>query len=148
LADLAAKFGGKSCGFNFDLPAKAFCALLERIFEKLKAPRWVDDLFPIRSPLNALPPYTYSVELEDICDLGRDLGFSFAKEKMMDFGPVAKYLGFLWCWDTREILIPDDKRTKYLNAVMLAQSKDTISLESLRSLCGKLSHVAMIILEG
>jgi hypothetical protein len=148
LADLAAKFGGSSCGYNFELPAEGFCTIIVRTFPKLKTPRWVDDLMPIRSPLTPIPPYTYSVNLEDICDLGRDLGFSFAKEKMADFGPVAKYLGFLWCWDTREVLIPDDKRKKYLDAVMLAQSKDSISLETLRSLCGKLSHVAMIVLEG
>jgi hypothetical protein len=64
---------------------------------------------PVRSPLNSSPPYIYSVELEDICNLGRDLGFSFAEEKMVEFGPVAKYLGFLWCWDSREVLIPDEK---------------------------------------
>jgi hypothetical protein len=38
LADLAAKFGGKSCGFNFDLPAGAFCAIIVWTFAKLKAP--------------------------------------------------------------------------------------------------------------
>jgi hypothetical protein len=148
LVDLAAKFGGKSCGFNFEGPAKGFCVLCILIFANLILVRWVDDVMPIRLPSNSSPPFSYSVELEDICDFGRDLGFSFAKEKLVDFGPTAKYLGFLWCWDSREVLIPDEKRTKYLNAVMLAQSNDSISLESLRSLCGKLSHVAMIVLEG
>jgi hypothetical protein len=148
LVDLAAKFGGKSCGFNFEGPAEAFCVLCILIFIHLNLVRWVDDVMPIRFPTNSLPPYTYAVELSDICDLGRDLGFSFAQEKLVDFGPTAKYLGFLWCWDSREVLVPEEKRMKYLDAVMLTQSKDSISLESLRSLCGKLSHVAMIILEG
>jgi hypothetical protein len=148
LVDLAAKFGGKSCGFNFEGPAKGFCALCVLIFLYLSLVRWVDDVMPIRFPTNTSPPYTYAVTLEDICELGRDLGFSFAKEKLVDFGPMSKYLGFVWCWDSKEVLIPDDKRTKYLDAVMLSQSKDSISLESLRSLCGKLSHIAMIVLEG
>jgi hypothetical protein len=148
LVDLAAKFGGKSCGFNFEGPAKGFCTLCILIFMYLNLVRWVDDVMPIRFPSNSIPPYSYSVELSDICDLGRELGFSFAKEKLVEFGPVAKYLGFLWCWDTREVLIPEDKRTKYLDAVMMTQSRDSISLESLRSLCGKLSHVSMIVLEG
>jgi hypothetical protein len=148
LVDLAAKFGGKSCGFNFERPAKGFCILCILIFTNLILVRWVDDVMPIRLPSNSSPPFIYSVNLEDICKFGEDLGFSFAKEKLVDFGPRAKYLGFLWCWDSREVLIPDDKRTKYLNAVMLAQSKDAISLGSLRSLCGKLSHVSMIVLDG
>jgi hypothetical protein len=109
LADLAAKLGGKSCCFNFDLPARAFCTIIVQTFAKLKAPQWVDDMMPIRSPLNPLPPYVYSANLKDICDLSHDLGFSFAAEKMVEFGPMAKYLGFLWSWDTREVLVPEDK---------------------------------------
>jgi hypothetical protein len=148
LVDLAAKFGGRSCGFNFERPAKAFCDLCILTFTHLNLVRWVDDIMPIRFPSNSHSPYTYSLELSNICDLGRELGFSFAEEKLVEFGPIAKYLGFLWCWDSREVLIPDEKRTKYLNCVMMAQSMDSISLESLRSLCEKLSHVAMIVLEG
>lgn len=148
LVDLAAKFGGKSCGFNFEGPAKAFCTLCVLTFAHLNLVRWVDDIMPIRFPSSSQFPYTYSVELADICNLGRELGFSFAEEKLVEFGPIAKYLGFLWCWDSREVLIPEEKRAKYLDCIMQTQSKDSISLESLRSLCGKLSHVAMIVLEG
>ena len=146
--DLATKFGGRRSGFNFERPAKAFCLIISTSYPNLALPRWVDDIMPIRYPSNTSPPYSYSVELSDIYNLGVDLGFGFAKEKSQDFGPTAKYIGFLWCFDTREVRVPERKRLKYLNEVMLAQSAEKVSLESLRSLIGKLSHVAMIILEG
>jgi hypothetical protein len=50
LVDLAAKFGGKSCGFNFEGPAKAFCTLCVLTFAHLNLVRWVDDIMPIRFP--------------------------------------------------------------------------------------------------
>jgi len=146
--DLATKFGGKRSGFNFERPAKAFCLILSTTYPKLSLPRWVDDIMPIRYPSNTSPPYSYTVDLSDIYDLGVDLGFGFAKEKSQDFGPTAKYIGFLWYFDSKEVRIPEKKRLKYLNAVMLAQSTEKVSLESLRSLIGKLSHVAMIVLDG
>jgi hypothetical protein len=146
--DLATKFGGKRSGFNFERPAKAFCLIISKTYPKISLPRWVDDIMPIRYPSNSSPPYSHSIELSSIHDLGVDLGFGFAKEKSQDFGPTAKYIGFLWCFDTREVQIPEKKRLKYLNAVMLAQSTEKVSLETLRSLIGKLSHVAMIVLDG
>jgi hypothetical protein len=146
--DLATKFGGKRGGFNFERPAKGFCLIITITFSNIILVRWVDDIMPIRTPSNSFPPYTYSVELSDLYDLGIDLGFGFAMEKSQDFGPTAKYIGFLWCFDTKEVRVPEEKRVKYLNAVMMAQSAEKVSLESLRSLIGKLSHVAMIILDG
>jgi hypothetical protein len=146
--DLATKFGGKRSGFNFERPARAFCLIIASTYPNVSLPRWVDDIMPIRYPSDPLPPYSYSIELSDIYNLGVDLGFGFAKEKSQDFGPSAKYIGFLWHFDTREVRVPEKKRLKYLNAVMLAQSTEKVSLESLRSLIGKLSHVAMIVLEG
>jgi hypothetical protein len=146
--DLATKFGGRRSGFNFERPAKAFCHIISITYPNVALPRWVDDIMPIRYPSNSSHPYTYSIELDNIYDLGVDLGFGFAKEKSQEFGPSAKYIGFIWHFDTKEVRIPEKKRLKYLNAVMLAQSAEKISLESLRSLIGKLSHVAMIVLEG
>jgi hypothetical protein len=146
--DLATKFGGKRSGFNFERPAKGFCLIITITFSNIILIRWVDDIMPVRLPINSSPPYSYSIELSDIYDIGVDLGFGFAKEKSQDFGPTAKYIGFLWCFDTKEVRVPEEKRLKYLNAVMLAQSTESVSLESLRSLIGKLSHVAMIVLEG
>jgi hypothetical protein len=59
LVDLAAKFGGKSCAHNFDLPAQAFCAVVVRTFNNLKAPRWVDDLSPTSGKWkNIVVPYS------------------------------------------------------------------------------------------
>lgn len=145
--DLAAKFGGKISAFIFELPANCFCIIIIRSFPRLDLVRWVDDIVPIRYPINS-SPFKYSVHLSDICDLGNDLGFSFASDKRVDFASVSKYLGFLWCWDSKEVLVPEEKRTKYRALVVEMRAGGKVSLESLRALCGKLSHLATIVLEG
>jgi hypothetical protein len=109
---------------------------------------WVDDLMIRRIPTNFFAPWHYSFDIDAICEVARYLGIPFSTNKVTPFSSITRYVGFLWCWDTKIVSLPSEKRLQVLAKVMTARSLEKISLKSLHSLSGSLSHVAMVVPEG
>jgi len=109
---------------------------------------WVDDLTIRRIPTNFQPPWHYSFDIGDICEVARYLGIPFSTDKVTPFSSTTRYVGFLWCWDTKIVSLTSEKCIQVLAKVTTARSLEKISLKSLHSLSGSLSHVAMVVPEG
>jgi hypothetical protein len=109
---------------------------------------WVDDLTIRRIPINFSPPWRYSFDIENICDVARHLGVPFSAKKLAPFSSTTRYVGFWWDWDTKIVSLPGEKRVEVQAKVSAALALDKISLKSLHSLSGSLSHVSMVVPEG
>jgi hypothetical protein len=109
---------------------------------------WVDDLTIRRIPINFSPPWWYTFDIEDVCEVARYLGIPFSSSKLTPFSSTTRYVGFLWSWDTKIVSLPSDKRLQVLAKATAALSLDKVSLKSLNSLSGSLSHVSMVVPEG
>jgi hypothetical protein len=109
---------------------------------------WVDDLIIRRIPINFHPPWRYSFDIDDICELARYLGIPFSPNKVTTFSPTTRYVGFLWSWDSKVVSLPSDKRLQVRAKLVTARALDKTSLKSLHSLSGSLSHVSMVVPEG
>ena len=145
--DTCLKFGGKAAPHEFDGPSSAFTdiATAEGLGVYL---HWVDDVLVAQTPINNAPPYSYAFSTDQIVNLGRELGITFPPDKISPFAPQTKYIGFDWFWDLKEVRIPEEKRRIMLDRLVAALQADRISLADLRSLCGKLSHLSMVVPEG
>jgi hypothetical protein len=144
--DTATKFGGKGSSHMFEPPADAFCEIVEEELEDVDTARWADDITLCREPINDEPPYQYLHNTQDVITIGNDLGLPFSR--VNEFSAVTKYIGFLWYWNTKVVELPKEKQEKTRELVVKTQGIGTINLKEIRSLCGKLSHVAVIIPEG
>ena len=151
--DLCLKFGGVISPFNFELVAAAFTDVFHHSFSHACMIYWVDDNLIRRIPTNSSPPWSYSIDIADVVNLGKRLDITFPPEKTIDFAYTTKYIGFNWHWDSKQVSLPDKKRIKYLDLVQafLPPSLSNnfrpippISLDHLRSLVGKLEHSAAI----
>jgi hypothetical protein len=109
---------------------------------------WVDDLTICRYPINFSPPWRYSFDLDDICELATYLGVPFSVKKLSPFSSMTRYVGFLWCWDTKIVSLPEEKRLSVQEKVTSALKMEKVSLKALHSLSGSLSHVSMVVPEG
>jgi len=145
--DNSLKFGGSACPFGFELVAAAFVALCH-CYDLGTLIHWVDDILSRLEPTNAKPPWSYPFTLDQICQLGADLGGSFPPEKVSPYSSVSKYFGFLWFWDLKKVGIPNDRRLKVLSDVLSILELGKASLDSLRSLSGKLSHLSCVLIMG
>jgi hypothetical protein len=61
---------------------------------------------------------------------------------------LTRYIGFIWCWDSKVVSLPEDKRLAVKEKVREALKTEKVSLKSLHSLSGSLSHVSMVVPEG
>jgi len=149
--DRCAKFGARISSFNFELVAAAFAAIFHCVFTNGKLIYWVDDDLICRTPLNSvpnphpLPPWSYSFSIQDVLDLGSLLNVVFPLEKIRFFAFTSRYIGYEWYWETKEVKLPEDKRTSTHALVIRLSSCSTILLDDLRTLIGKLGHCSMII---
>jgi hypothetical protein len=87
----------------------------------------------------------YDIEISEIVKFGAELGAIFPNEKISPFSYRTKYIGFDWLIDTKEVRIPEAKRTAFLDILTTAKSQPKISLSKLRSLCGKLNHFSHVV---
>jgi hypothetical protein len=147
LRDGASKFGHSRSTGNFDRVNAAFIRILmiELILAIL---RWVDDLLMRRQLIKNSNPPAYNCDINDILLIADDLGISLPTNKISDFSFQSKYIGFIWHWDTKEVFVPEPKRVVVLASVTKFRDGSSISLEDLRSLCGRLSHLSLVIMEG
>jgi hypothetical protein len=109
---------------------------------------WVDDLTIRRIPINFHPPWHYSFDIDEVCEVARYLGIPFSTDKVTSFSHTTRYVGFSWSWNSKVVSLPSDKRLQVLAKVTAALPLEKISLKSLHSLSGSLSHVAMVVPEG
>jgi hypothetical protein len=144
--DRAVKFGGTGSSYMFEPPADAFCEIVEEELEDIETARWADDINLCREPINDEPPYQYLHDTQDVIAIGNNLGFPFSR--VNDFSSVTKYIGFLWYWDTKVVELPKEKQEKTHELVVKTQGIGSVNLKGIRSLCGKLNHVALIVPEG
>ena len=61
---------------------------------------------------------------------------------------MTKYIGFLWYWDMKVVELPKEKQEKTHELVVKMQGISTTNLKGIRSLYGKLNHMALIVPEG
>jgi hypothetical protein len=145
--DFFNKFGDGASAHNFDGSAEglSLIAIAEALGFNIY---WVDDFWLGRSPINSFPPFQFSWGVSDFVKLAAELGIECPPSKIVDFGPVSRYIGFDWYWDLKVVRIPEEKRQKVLEIIQLTDSNPKISLSSLRTICGKLSHFSMAVPEG
>jgi hypothetical protein len=142
-----AKFGHSRSIGSFGRVNKAFVTLIEKegIADVIY---WVDDLCARREPINRRPPWRYRSNIHDIINLAKFLGIPLPKEKIRDYSNITRYLGFDWHWDTKEVTIPQEKKTEALEKIYTLTNRVSVSDVELRSLCGYLDHLAQVIREG
>jgi hypothetical protein len=142
-----AKFGHNRSIGTFGKVNKAFATLIEKEgFADVIY--WVDDLCARREPINKRPPWRYEYDINDILSLAKFLGIPLPEEKVCDYSNITRYLGFDWHWDTKEVTIPKEKKTKALEQISTLTNGRSVSKEELGSLCGYLAHLAQVVCEG
>jgi hypothetical protein len=134
---------GKGSSYMFEPPADTFYEIVEEELEDIDTARWAIDITLYHEPINDTLPYQYLHDTQDVIAIGNDLGFPFSR--VNDFSSVTKYIGLLWYWDTK---LPKEKQEKTWELVVKKQGIGSTNLKDVRSLCGKLSHVALIVPEG
>lgn len=146
-ADKCSKFGHARSMGNFGLVNKGFTTILMKegygyiIF-------WVDDILIRREPLNPLPPWRYSFGIDDILQTASNLGVPLPSDKIQPFSTTFRYLGFVFNLESKIVEVSEEKKTKGKSKIADALHDQKISLDSLRSLTGFLSHLALVILPG
>ncbi|CCA75026.1 related to reverse transcriptase/ribonuclease H Fragment-Coprinopsis cinerea [Serendipita indica DSM 11827] len=151
--DQCLKFGGVISPFNFELVATAFADMFHHSFSHATLIYWVDNNMIRHIPVNASPPWRYSLDILDVVSLGNKLNIVFPPEKILDFGDTTRYIRFDWHWSLKQVSLPENKRLKYLDLVnlFLPPSEEnafrpvpSTSLNQLQSMVGKLKHAAAI----
>jgi hypothetical protein len=145
--DRASKFGHARSTGNFDRVNAAFVRILTLAL-LIFILRWVDDLCIRREPIEDSPPFSYHTDIDDILLIADDLGVPLPTDKITPFANEVKYIGFIWVFDAKEVFIPDEKRTKAAEELSDLASKSSITLKALRSVCGRLSHFSLVVLDG
>ncbi|KAE8217216.1 hypothetical protein CF326_g9524 [Tilletia indica] len=107
------------------------------IFPSMRVVKWVDDFVFIKPP-------ELEVSLDQVHESTKELGFPWHPVKRSEFDSVVKYLGFIWNLESMTVMLPDDKRVKFLEHVELFRSSAPRSLKEVRELVGSLQHVAMM----
>jgi hypothetical protein len=143
--DRALKFGGKASNHDFELAASALADLLMAIWLTLSVIYWVDDDHMRITPTNSSPPWEYEVNITQICDFAASLGVIFPPNKTVPFSSEVKYIGFLWLYETKEVRIPENKRTDFLSLLLSSSSNPSVTLPTLRTIVGKLSHFSLVV---
>jgi hypothetical protein len=145
--DFFNKFGDGASAHNFDGSAEglSLIAIAEALSFNIY---WVDDFWLGHFPINAFPPFQFSWGVSDFVELAAELGIECPPSKIVDFGSVSRYIGLDWYWDLKVVRIPQEKRQKVLVILQLTDSNPKITLSSLRTICGKLSHFSMAVPEG
>jgi hypothetical protein len=143
--DRALKFGGKASNHGFELSASALADLFMAIWTTLCIIYWVDDDHIRRTPINSTPPWKYEVDIEAIRTFAASLGAIFPPNKTVPFSFEVKYIGFLWLYRTKEVRIPENKRTEFLSLLTSSSESPTVNLPTLRTIVGKLSHFSMVV---
>jgi hypothetical protein len=120
-------------------------------------PKWGDDLFPIRFPIESVTEidksvsYKYSYDLAFFKNTLAPLCVPWHASKWNDFSSKPVYLGLVWDFGNRTVALAEPKREKYLNKLnnfLLLNSSSRILKKDALSLLGTLSHVTIVHQDG
>ena len=84
----------------------------------------------------------------DIDRISARLGIEWQASKSVPFGTEVPYLGFRWNLLSQKVYLPNEKKSKYLNAITEWGKKRTHDLLEAQQLHGKLLHAALVIPAG
>lgn len=147
--DHAASFGGASSNGLFGRPGDAIVAIFKfnGIPDLLK---WVDDYIFFRYPSfpSSTGPWQYPFDASIIFRIALELGWPWALEKFRDFAFIFLYLGFQWDLTEKLVIIPLNKRTKYLARLALWISGGSVTRNECETLIGCLQHCCLVLREG
>jgi hypothetical protein len=111
--------------------------------------KWVDDFAFFRYLQRAeYREITYPYSLQEIHELAQQLGWPWKASKTKDFAGSFRYLGFDWDLETKRVVIPADKCTKYamkLEPWVCGTSFTRIEAERI---LGTLVHCSLAVPDG
>ncbi len=146
--DMAHPFGLKSAGGNLGYAMDATITILKAALTLDFIAKWVDDLIAVRYPSHTVNAnFHYDVSFEQICTIFRELGWPLSTEKIRPFAPRVRYIGFDWDFPSRVVLLPEEKRRKFLERLtnwLDASRACGVSARDSEKLLGSLNHVANI----
>jgi hypothetical protein len=90
----------------------------------------------------------FSYCMDDVDRLSQELGIPWETSKDIPFASEVPFIGFLWNLTDSSVSIPARKKSKYLDAIVLWESRQTHTLEEVQKLYGKLLHASLIIPMG
>ena len=92
---MAHPFGLKSAGGNLGYATDATITILKAALALGFIAKWVDDLIAVRFPSHTVDNmFHYDVSFEQICAIFRELGWPLSVEKLCEFAPRVRYIGF------------------------------------------------------
>ncbi|OJA17919.1 hypothetical protein AZE42_12009 [Rhizopogon vesiculosus] len=108
-----------------------------------------DASYPIQN-LSACSPHSpedakFSYCMEDIDYLSSMLGIPWKLSKDKAFSFLPPFIGFIWDLPGYAVQLSEEKRTKYLQAILSWESKCMHTLDEVQKLYGKLLHASLII---
>ncbi|KAB5587927.1 polyprotein [Ceratobasidium theobromae] len=143
--DHAVPFGAASSNGLFARCGDAMALLLEKQgFGRIY--KWVDDFLIIRTPNPQSP--TLLVTENDVYQFADELGWPWKRSKTKNFDSTFSYLGFTWDLQTRQVHIPEAKRSKYINRINEWLHSPSVSLLDTQKLIGSLVHCSLAIPDG
>jgi len=147
--DMAHPFGLKSAGGNLGYAMDATIAILQHSLLIPFIAKWVDDLVTLRYPSRTKDDhFEYDVTFDEICSVFHTLGWPLSTDKIRDFSPRVRYIGFDWDFPSRTVILPEEKRLKFLNRLSIwtqaASSHSGVSAYDTEKLIGSLNHISNI----
>lgn len=86
--------------------------------------------------------------MADVDKLSSELGIPWEETKDIPFGTEVPFIGFTWNLTNKTVELSKSKKAKYLEAIILWNSKQTHTLDEVRKLYGKLLHTCLVIPSG
>lgn len=132
-------FGGVAgCG-SFGRPADAWKMIMKHEFNVVEVFRWVDDALFIKE-------LTSQVTMNSIVERSLQMGVITNKDKISDFKPEQKFIGFLWNGVEKTVHLPPQKlkeRRDQIEESLTIGKK--FSFNEVEVLVGRLNHVSLIL---
>jgi hypothetical protein len=114
--------------------------------------KWVDDFVFIRHPvdthINPTHQPMFAYEINKILHLGAQLGLPWKTKKTRPFADIVTYLGMLWSFADRTVLLPQEKKAKYLWRLAAWGPGKQVGRRDVNKLLGTLVHCALAVPDG
>lgn len=146
--DMAHPFGLKSAGGNLGYAMDATITILNHTLTPAFIAKWVDDIVVVRHPSRIVDGSPcYDLSFQQICAIFNELGWPLSPEKIRQFAPSVRYIGFDWDFPSRMVLLPEEKRLKFLGRLtswILSAKTCGVSTHETEKLIGSLNHITNI----